>query len=217
MRELAMDKELIIRLIVVFLSLAIHEYAHAKLADAAGDPTPGIHGRVTLNPFAHFDPLGSVFIIMSSIAGFGIGWGKPVPMDPRKMHNPRWDHFWAVIGGPLSNLIQAVIWAILLKVFMITQSGGSIGDSSSVLLTFMVYGILVNISLFVFNLIPLGPLDGMWIVGTFLSEQHRYRWTRWNLTIGQFIFIALVLIPGLLLKIMGPPLTFLARFLGLPL
>lgn len=211
-----MSTELIVRLIVVFLSLAIHEYAHAKLADAAGDPTPRIHRRVTLNPFAHFDPLGSVFIILSSIAGFGIGWGKPVPMDPRRMRNPRWDHFWAVAGGPLSNLIQALIWAILLRLFVLSHLNGIAPEVSSILLMFLVYGIIVNISLFVFNLIPIGPLDGMWIVGTFLPEAKRYQWTRWNLTVGQFAFIGLILVPNLLSSILGPPLSYLARLLGLP-
>ncbi len=210
--------ELIIRLIIVFVAIAIHEYAHAKIADAAGDPTPGSFGRVTLNPFAHFDPIGSLFIIISSVLGFGIGWGKPVPMDPRKMKNPKWDHFWAVLGGPLSNLLQAVIFAILLRVLLITGPA-SLGTETlpQLALMFCLYGVIVNVSLFLFNLIPLGPLDGMWIVGTFLPEQVRYRWTRWNLSVGQFVFLLIIFFPGGLSTVLGPAMRNVSRLLGVPL
>lgn len=213
-----MDTELIIRLVIVFLSLAIHEYAHAKLADAAGDPTPGIHGRVTLNPFAHFDPLGSILIVLTAISGFGIGWGKPVPMDPRKMKNPKWDHFWAVLGGPLSNLLQAVVYAIILQVTLLSIRGG--GGTAEVMYWVMMisfWGILINVSLFAFNLLPIGPLDGMWVLGTFLPERMRFAWTRWNLTIGQFVFLALVLIPGTIRVILDPLRLSMARALGVPI
>lgn len=210
--------ELIIRLIIVFVAIAIHEFAHAKIADAAGDPTPGSFGRVTLNPFAHFDPIGSIFIIISSVLGFGIGWGKPVPMDPRKMKNPKWDHFWAVLGGPLSNLLQAVVFAILLRVLLITGPA-VLGTETlpQLALLFCLYGVIVNVSLFLFNLIPLGPLDGMWIVGTFLPEQLRYRWTRWNLSVGQFVFLLLIFFPSGLSAVLGPAMRNVSRLLGVPL
>lgn len=197
---------------IVLLSIAIHEYAHAKLADAAGDPTPGFYGRVTMNPLKHLDPFGTLFIIMSSLAGVGFGWGKPVPMDPRKMRNPRWDHFWAVIGGPLSNLLQAIVYAILLRVVMIAMPG-----QMSILLLVFAYGILINISLFLFNLLPLGPLDGMWIAGTFMNEQNRLKWTRWNLTYGQalFIFMILPVIDGrsMVSVVIGPLRNYLQNIL----
>lgn len=209
--------ELIIRLIIVFSAIAIHEYAHAKIADAAGDPTPGSFGRVTMNPFAHFDPIGSVFIIVSSLIGFGIGWGKPVPMDPRKMKNPKWDHFWAVLGGPLSNLLQAIVYAILLRVVLIAAPGmAQDGGLITLAAIFCLYGVIINVSLFVFNLIPIGPLDGMWIVGTFLPESVRYKWTRWNLTVGQFIFLMLIFIPGGLASIVGPARRAVTGLLGVP-
>ena len=86
---------------VALLSIAIPEYAHCKFADMAGDPTPGIYGRVTLNPLVHLDPIGTIMIVLTSITGFGIGWGRPAPMDPRKMKDPRWDHFWSVAAGTL--------------------------------------------------------------------------------------------------------------------
>ncbi len=209
---------LVIQLIVIFTAIAIHEYAHAKLADSAGDPTPGAYGRVTLNPFKHFDPLGSIFILITVIAGYGIGWGKPVPMDPRKMNNPKWDHFWAVLGGPLSNLLQALVYAI---VFLMLRQTGVIANLGEYVIWFLVYGVLINISLMLFNLLPVGPLDGMWIAGTFMPERMRYAWTKWNLTFGQFIFLAMVLIriPGMgspISAIIGPVHSFISsRLLGI--
>lgn len=203
-------------LVIIFLAIGIHEYAHAKLADLAGDPTPRIYGRVTLNLFKHFDPIGSLFIIITVLAGFGIGWGKPVPMDPRKMRNPRWDHFVAVIGGPISNLIQAMIFAIILRA--LAQTNPEVAASAIGL--FLRLGVTINLALFIFNLIPLGPLDGMWIVSTFLPEPARLNWVRFNLQVGTFIFLFLVLVGpflGLGLgQIIFPVVSQIERFLGVP-
>lgn len=203
-------------LVIIFLAIGIHEYAHAKLADMAGDPTPRIYGRVTLNLFKHFDPIGSLFIIITVLAGFGIGWGKPVPMDPRKMRNPRWDHFIAVIGGPISNLIQAMIFAIILRA--LAQTNPEIAASAVGL--FLRLGVTINLALFVFNLIPLGPLDGMWIVSTFLPEPARLNWVRFNLQVGTFLFLFLVLVGpfiGLGLgQVIFPVVSQIERFLGVP-
>lgn len=198
-------------LVVIFLSLSVHEYAHAYLADAAGDPTPGIYGRVTMVPWKHWDPIGSILIVMTAFAGFGIGWGKPVPMDPRKMKHPRRDHFWAVAGGPLSNLMIATFAAILLKLLVMVGVGGPL------VVQFLVIAVLINVTLFIFNLIPIGPLDGMWILGTFLPEKSRYEWTKFNLTVGQFVFLALVLIPvgggSIISMILMPLREFIVRLL----
>lgn len=197
-------------LISVLLSLALHEYAHAKLADSAGDPTPGIYGRVTVNPLAHLDPLGTILIVFMAFSGVGFGWGKPVPMDPRKMRNPKWDHFWAVLGGPLTNLILAIVGAIVIRILTM------VGINSEFVLFSMVIFVITNIGLFVFNLIPLGPLDGMWIAGTFMPEPMRSRWTRFNLSIGQFLFILLILpITGqsVVSYVIGPVSRFIMEFL----
>ena len=105
----------ILTLVVLFGSIALHEFGHAKSADAAGDPTPRLFGRVTLNPIAHFDPIGAMMIIVTSISGFGIGWGKPVITNPSKMQNPRWDGFMSVLWGPLTNVIIAVVFALIFR------------------------------------------------------------------------------------------------------
>lgn len=180
-------------LAVVLVAIGIHEYAHAKLADAAGDPTPSFYGRVTLNLFKHLDPIGTIMIIFTAIAGVGIGWGKPVPMNPAKMNNPRWDHFIAVLAGPLSNVLQAMLYAIALRVLDMTGQP-SIEDP---IVLVLVAGVSVNVSLCLFNLLPMGPLDGMWLASAFMKDPARLKWVRWNLTVGQFVFIAVVLISQL--------------------
>lgn len=205
---------------VIFLGIGLHEYAHAKFADLAGDPTPGIHGRVTLNLTKHFDPIGTIMIIFTSLAGVGIGWGRPVPMDPRKMKNPKWDHFIAVIAGPLSNLLQAVVYAFVWRLLVGDPAliPAALAGEGGYLPALCAFGILINLSLCLFNLLPIGPLDGMWLFGTFLPEKQRFYWTRWNLTVGQFVFLGLVLLGqlssfSLISSVILPPMRFLMRLL----
>ncbi|MCC7228788.1 MAG: site-2 protease family protein [Fimbriimonadaceae bacterium] len=194
--------------IVIFFGLGLHEYAHAKFADMAGDPTPRYYGRVTLNLFKHFDPLGALMIAITAISGFGIGWGKPVPMDPRKMRNPKWDHFMAVAAGPLSNLLQAVVWAIILRALL--ASGVHFNNFAGMLCLF---GVTVNLSLCFFNLIPLGPLDGHWLIGTFMPENMRAKWYLWNRQMGSFLLLGIVILGQLsntsvIARVIGPPIRF---------
>lgn len=205
-------------MIVIFLAIGLHEYAHAKFADNAGDPTPRMFGRVTLDLTKHFELVGTIMIILTSLAGFGIGWGKPVPMDPSKMKNPRWDHFMAVLAGPVTNLLLAAIFAVC---FRIAFTNTAI-DISGFLYALLSTGVLLNLGLFCFNMVPLGPLDGMWLLGTFFNEKTRYAWTRWNLTIGQFVFIGVVLFSqmmpgGGLFRVIAIPMLVLYQLLtGVP-
>lgn len=175
--------------IVLFTAIGFHEYAHCKVADMAGDPTPAFHGRVTLNLTKHFELTGTLMIIFTMLAGYGIGWGKPAPMRPDKMRNPRWDFFMAVAAGPLSNLIQAGIWAIITRLMAFAAPellGGWFG-------LFLPLAIFYNIALMLFNLIPLGVLDGHWMIGLLMPEKMRYHWFKFNQQAGVFILIFLVL------------------------
>lgn len=189
-----MDKmtSFMIVLPIVLISIAIHEFAHAKIADMSGDPTPRNQGRVTLNPLVHLDPIGTIMIILSSLSGYGIGWGRPVQVDPRKMRNPRWDDMLCALGGPVSNFLQATVYAIVLRVLLM---GGMIGPDSVV--TFALgAGVIINLGLCFFNLIPIGPLDGHWILGAFLPAPQRLAWFRFNRGPGALIFLILVLVPS---------------------
>jgi Zn-dependent protease len=203
-------------ILIVLLSLSIHEFAHAKMADLAGDPTPRFYGRVTMNPLKHLDPFGTIMIIFTSIYGIGIGWGKPVPMDPRKMKNPRWDHFAAVAAGPLSNLLQAIVYALLFRGIMLANPAALSGGSFLQML--LLSGVMINLGLCFFNLIPMGPLDGMWLLGTFLPAGSRDRWARWNLQAGSLFLLILILVGqtsnfSILSLVLWPLIDNTSRFL----
>lgn len=180
-------EELLAALSAIFIALSVHEYAHAKIADMSGDPTPRIYGRVTLNPLAHLDPLGAMMILITTLSGFGIGWGKPVPMDPRRMKNPKWDHFWAVAAGPISSFAQAALFAMFFRTFTQTLEGNLF------LFHFVQYGIIINLGICFFNLIPLGPLDGHHLVHAFLPPRLGIKWYQWNRQKGNLILLMLIL------------------------
>ena len=134
------------------VAITVHEYAHARRALAAGDETARAMGRVTLNPLAHYDPIGSTMLIV-----LGFGWAKPVPVNPMNFRRPRWDNLWVSFWGPLSNLLLAAVLSIPLRL-------GVLGPYTDAV-RFMVY---INIVLAVFNLIPLPPLDGSHILTSLL-------------------------------------------------
>jgi Zn-dependent protease len=162
----------------------------------AGDDTPRSQGRVTLNPLAHLDPLGTIMMLISSLAGVGIGWGRPVLVDQRKLRNRRVDNFILTIAGPLSNLLQAIFWAILLRFVLVPMGSELRGSGLFELVTnFALVSVLINTGLFVFNLVPLGPLDGHWLVSELLPDKQRFAWLKFCHGPGMFIFLALVLIP----------------------
>ena len=196
-----------IKMAAIIPAITIHEYCHAKFADMAGDDTPRSQGRVTLNPLAHLDPLGTIMMLISSLAGVGIGWGRPVLVDQRKLRNRRVDNFILTIAGPLSNLLQAIFWAILLRFVLVPMGSELRGSGLFELVTnFALVSVLINTGLFVFNLVPLGPLDGHWLVSELLPDKQRFAWLKFCHGPGMFIFLALVLIPP-------GPYDFLGNFM----
>lgn len=144
---------LILLLLSLVVAIDIHEFSHAWMAETLGDPTPRLAGRLSLNPLAHLDPMGSLALLL-----FGFGWGKPVPIDPYNLRNPRKDSALISLAGPASNLILALILALLLKFVPII----------SLLSLPLAILISLNVTLGVFNLLPLGPLDGAKILVGFL-------------------------------------------------
>lgn len=208
-------------LIVIFLGIGLHEYAHCKVADLSGDPTPASQGRVTLNLTKHFEPMGTMMIILTTLTGFGIGWGKPAPINPSKMRNPRWDTMAAVIAGPISNILQATIWAIILRVLIMTAPTIILDSAQEMnfLGKFLTLGVIVNTYLALFNLIPFGPLDGHWVVGQLLPEKPRHYWYRFNRGVGTYLLIAIIIgpqllgLPSLLGEVLQPVASFVLKFL----
>ena len=156
-----LDSQVIVLLIpsLVF-SLSFHEYAHAWMAYRLGDNTAAHMGRLTLNPIAHLDLMGSMALLI-----MGFGWAKPVPVDSRFLNDPKNDMVKVAAAGPIANIILAVFAAIFLRLFF------DLGMVSNTFKTFFIIFMQINITLAVFNLIPLSPLDGSQILSPFLEKR----------------------------------------------
>lgn len=146
---------LLLNLCIFFFAVIIHEYAHGWVAWKLGDSTARFMGRLTLNPLAHIDPIGTIFlplILLITHSPVLFGWAKPVPVDFFNLNNPKKDMIWVGLAGPVANIIFAIILALLLKIPLLTASYLAV----SVITT----AIMANLVLAVFNLLPIPPLDG---------------------------------------------------------
>jgi Zn-dependent protease len=168
--------EVVIGMVVLLFSLSLHESAHAWMAERRGDPTGRYLGRVTLNPLPHIDWIGTVlFPLLGLLSSFGIffGWAKPVPVNTANLRNPRWDHVLVAAAGPVSNILAAVAFLVGLRLLV-----GFFPDELRAghtvfypLYLLSVTGLFLNTILAVFNLIPVPPLDGSWVLAGILPNQ----------------------------------------------
>ncbi|HMS41128.1 MAG TPA: site-2 protease family protein [Pyrinomonadaceae bacterium] len=211
---------LIIYMVVLLLAVSAHEAGHAWMSYKFGDDTAYMLGRVTLNPVAHTDPIGTLLIpiisfILGAVGGaLGsiplIGWGKPTPVNPRKWTNYKWGNVMVSVAGVLANLILLIIGIIAAKI-MLSQGFQILdffGSSQNPLAIFVGNLMLLNLSLFVFNLLPFPPLDGSKILATFLPdsaqpvlellEQFGFLILMFLIYIGVFSFIIRPFLYGLL-------------------
>lgn len=161
--------DFILGLMALIVAIDIHEFSHAWAAERLGDPTPRLQGRLTLNPLAHLDPIGTILLILVRF-----GWGKPVQFDPFNLRHPRRDAALISIAGPVSNMLMAIVCSILLQLLIRIPAPGS--------LVIMVAGallqqiVVMNIVLGIFNLVPIHPLDGFKIVEGILPEAQAHEW-----------------------------------------
>jgi len=161
--------QFLVSLLALVLAITVHECAHAWTADQLGDPTARLAGRVTLNPLAHLDPLGSVMMVLSTLTGVGIGWGKPTPVTPYRLrYGPRLGNAIVALSGPVSNILVAVLFGLLLRLFPAMPLWVDLSLKAIV---------LVNLYLAVFNLLPIPPLDGHSVLLGLLSlSRGRWAW-----------------------------------------
>ncbi len=151
---------LIILLPILIFSLCFHEFSHGYIAYKLGDHTAARNGRLTLNPLAHLDPIGSLMILF-----VGFGWAKPVPVNPVNFSNPRVDMMKVAFAGPASNLLLAFTGGLMMRLVNIV---GLL--QSEMFIQTLYFFIFINISLAVFNMIPVAPLDGSQIFGNMISK-----------------------------------------------
>lgn len=208
--------QMVFYLLALVVSISFHEFSHAWASYELGDPTARNMGRLTLNPVAHFDPIGALMIIFMAFSGWGIGWGKPVPVNPYNLRgNPRVGMGLTAAAGPFSNLVLATLTAIPLRL------GLSLPDFLG---TFLRTVVITNVGLAVFNLIPLPPLDGFNVLQGLLAT-FRSRWAReWASTLdrlapyGPILLLALLSFGwignlDILGRILRPPMEALLKLI----
>lgn len=186
----------LIGLVVIVVSIALHEFGHAISADRLGDPSPRLAGRVTLWPDKHFDPFGFLMILFTLLAGFGLGWGKPVLVNPRNFEHPRRDMVIVAAFGPLMNLLLAAVFGLILRgiiasghaSILVTESMDAYTNTGMFLRSF----VIINLALMFFNLIPLHPLDGSKILSGLLPADLAYNYDRFVGTYGPIVLLLLV-------------------------
>ncbi len=175
--------DLMIKALVLFTALPVHECAHAWVASKLGDNTAKYQGRITLDPRSHLDLFGSISMLL-----VGFGWAKPVPINPRNFKNPKVGMAISSLAGPVSNLLLAYIVMVIYKIL----AGFGVGLSSGMVNMYSVlsYMIMLNIGLAVFNLLPIPPLDGSRIATLILPPKTYFKIMQYE----QYIFIGLILV-----------------------
>jgi Zn-dependent protease len=179
----------------LLFALTVHEWSHGYTALRLGDPTARLLGRLTLNPLAHLDPIGSLLMLLPP----HFGWAKPVPVDPRYLRHPRRDLMWIALAGPFSNLVLAVVFGALLQ--GLARSGMLAAhprlDAAGAPAVMLQLGVQINLVLMAFNLIPIFPLDGSRVLSGLLSPALAERYRAME-PVGPFLLLALVLVGPLL-------------------
>jgi len=196
-------------IVPVLLAITVHEVCHGYAAYMFGDPTAKNSGRLTMNPVKHIDPVGLLVLFLTGIMGMAIGWAKPVPVDPRYFKKPRFDMVWVSLAGPASNLVLAVLTAILIRLFGPALSGTIFYP----LVDMARFLVMINVGLAVFNLIPIHPLDGSHILEGLLPLRMAYAYSRLQ-PYGFIILLALVF-TGVVNIVVYPIIIFILNLLEL--
>ncbi len=210
-------KAFLVGLIVIVLSIALHEFGHAISADRLGDPGPRRAGRITLWPDKHFEIFGFIMILVTLWSGFGLGWGRPVMVNPRSFRHPRRDMVIVALCGPLMNLALALVFGLVLRAILATGHIGWLIDESghdNTAANFLTGFVRINLSLMFFNLIPVHPLDGSKILSGILPESLSIAYDRFGSVYGPMILLcAIMLGRGVIGEIILPAVATSTRLI----
>lgn len=176
---------LIVWVAAILISFTVHEFAHAWIANIKGDKTAELAGRLTLNPLAHIDWMGMVFLLT-----LGFGWAKPVPFNPYNLGDPRRDSLFIALAGPASNLVMATVAALILRVMIV---GGFI-TGVDMLFAFLLLLVIINLFLMFFNLVPIYPLDGSKVLDALLVKSEHQKIKMQIMMYGPRVLMVLVLL-----------------------
>jgi Zn-dependent protease len=201
---------LLIQAPVILLSLTVHEYFHGWTANKLGDPTAKMQGRLTLNPIAHLDILGTILMFV-----VGFGWAKPVPIDPRNFKDPKKDTILVAIAGPLSNLAMALAAGLALRYMIPRMVSGEISSEGvyPVIAIILILTLFYGIALAVFNMIPIPPLDGSRVLYGLLPNRYAYAYSRFE-PYGVLFLFALFIFGGGIFKYLLLPVSYIAVLLS---
>lgn len=201
--------QILLMIPMLLFAVIAHEVAHGYIAYRCGDPTAKLAGRITLNPMPHIDMFGTIIfpaILLLSQSPFLIGWAKPVPVNPAYFRNPSRDHLLVSLAGACTNLLLALVCTLLLG--LIAMLLGSTGGALGIMLQ---YGIAINVILAVFNLLPIPPLDGSWVLYHLLPANLAESYRR-VFPYG-FIILIVLLMTGVLSRIISPIYMLIMQFL----
>ena len=172
----------------ILLALAFHEFSHGWVANYLGDPTAKNQGRLTLNPISHLDPIGTLMLFLVHF-----GWAKPVPVNPMNLRDPKKDMLWVSLAGPASNMFLALVFGLVIRMYSGFQVAGfASGGFIQIFEMMLVYGVIINLALAVFNLLPIPPLDGSKIVHALLPVRYEERYSKYE-QYGPILLIGLVM------------------------
>ena len=200
--------KIVIAAIPILLAITVHEASHGYAAKYFGDSTAEKLGRISLNPFKHIDPVGTVLVpaLMLYFSGFLFGWAKPVPVNFGNLRNPKKDMLWVAAAGPASNLVMAILWSMLLGTIKYSLAHGSYSPAFPFLLQMCFVGVSINVVLMVLNLLPMPPLDGGRIAVSLLPNTYANKLAQVEKY--GFVILIVLMFTGVLNKIIGPMIDF---------
>jgi len=211
MVDLPVFYKFIIWAIPVIFAITVHEVGHGWVAKELGDDTAEKMGRLTLNPFRHIDPIGTVVVpsILFFLGGFIFGWAKPVPVNWQQLNHPRRDMALVALAGPAANLAMIIIWIAVAKLFLFSAEQGN--ELAQIMILMAWAGVVINSILMILNLFPLPPLDGSRVVYALLPPQFAQRYARLE-PYGLVLLLALF-VSGVLGKFISPLINGLQTLL----